>query len=233
MIPLIDGQYTEFAARGLFNGLALLGDKRTQSYWDHITGECVHGARKGEQLEFTDFDLLYTTVSGALKTFPQAQIAFSDGIPTRGFILKWVSTFYHKLLGNWLPPNFTKTLGKEDTRLERMTLGLGLWTDKTRRYYPMDTLKQIEAGVVDTIDGQMLFVLFNPQTNAPDAFYIEANSVTKQGDSYYFDTGITFKDGQLCSADNQPIKIDRPQQMFTRWYGFANTFPNCEIYSII
>jgi len=231
LIPVINGTFTEFAARGLHNGLVLLGDKQTHSYWDHITGECVHGDLKGQQLAFTDFDLLYTTVAGALITFPQAQLAPSDGLPTRGRFMKWVSRFYHAVLGNWLPPYFTKTLDpQEDLRRDRMDIGLGLWTTGTHRYYPMDVLKAQAEGILDTLDGKTVFVFYNTQTKAPDAFYIEAQAVQKQGDCYLFDTGVFFENGALCHPQGHPMTIQRPQQMFTRWYGFAYTFPNCDIY---
>ena len=38
------------------------------------------------------------------------------------------------------------------------------------------------------------------------------------------------RDGVLYGADGQRLEIDRPLQLFTRWYGFALTFPGTAIY---
>jgi hypothetical protein len=45
-----------------------------------------------------------------------------------------------------------------------------------------------------------------------------------------FDTGERLQNGTLVNPQGQPVNPERPQQIFTRWYGFAYTFPNCEIY---
>ncbi len=40
-----------FSAGGLYNGLVLLIDDESKTYWDHITGEAVHGPLTGTQLD--------------------------------------------------------------------------------------------------------------------------------------------------------------------------------------
>jgi hypothetical protein len=35
--------------------------------------------------------------------------------------------------------------------------------------------------------------------------------------------------GVLMSRDGKRQNVERPQQMFTRWYGFSLTFPGCEV----
>ena len=42
--------------------------------------------------------------------------------------------------------------------------------------------------------------------------------------------GHQVRAGRLVDADNAPVATERPQQIFTRWYGFSLTFPNPEIY---
>jgi hypothetical protein len=52
---VVNGKTHHFAARGLYNGLSFNGDRESGSFWDHITGECVHGPLKGYRLKtFTD-----------------------------------------------------------------------------------------------------------------------------------------------------------------------------------
>ncbi len=44
------------------------------------------------------------------------------------------------------------------------------------------------------------------------------------------DTGQVFRDGALFDESGERQEIERPLQVFTRWYGFALTFPETEIY---
>ena len=59
----------------MYNGLVLLGDQESGSYWDHITGECMHGLLKGYKLE--EFPLLQMNVAQALLGYPEMQVAIS------------------------------------------------------------------------------------------------------------------------------------------------------------
>jgi len=47
LTPQIGEQVHHFSAGGLYNGLVLLIDDETRTYWDHITGEAVHGPLSG------------------------------------------------------------------------------------------------------------------------------------------------------------------------------------------
>lgn len=231
LTPIVNGKPEQFAARGLFNGLVLLGDYTTNSYWDHITGECVHGPLQGAQLPFSPFALRYVTVAGALAAAPDVQIAFSTGMPLRGRFLKAVTPFMHRVLGNRLPPRFQRTVGVEDTRRERMDLGLGLWQGKTSRYYPLSLIRAAKDGILDRVDGETVFVYYDPESGAPDALFVDAHSAASRDGGFDFDTGMRLQHGKLVDGNGRSLPTHRPQQMFTRWYGFAFTFPHCEIYA--
>lgn len=238
LTPIVDGKPEWFAARGLYNGLALLADETTGSYWDHITGECVHGPLVGTQLDYSDYDLVYTTVAGALQTHPHAQLASSSSVQRglmqtlkRGFMNSVGSKLFNRVAK--LPPRFTRTMDSahEDTRRERMDLGLGLWTQDVRRYYPLDLIRAQPTGILDRVGERTLFVFYNEAAKAPDAFYIAANSVERNGDALIFDTGERLQAGKLLDRNGEALPLERPQQMFTRWYGFAYTFPDCAVYT--
>ncbi len=83
---MVKGKTHHFAARGLYNGLVLLGDRESGSFWDHITGECVHGPLKGYQLKI--FPLLHMDVRQALATHPDAQVAISRQSLKQG-LMRW------------------------------------------------------------------------------------------------------------------------------------------------
>ncbi len=76
MTPIVEGKVHHFADWGLYDGLFLMGDAETGSYWDHITGECVHGALKGSQLEIGT--LHHMMVKQTAVVCPDALLALSS-----------------------------------------------------------------------------------------------------------------------------------------------------------
>jgi hypothetical protein len=224
---VIDGRTHHFAARGLFNGLILLGDRESGSYWDHITGECVHGPLKGHRLEI--FPLSHTDVTQALAIHPGAQIATSKQT-LKQRILARITDWGRQSKGGMLPPGFKKTMGEEDPRRPPMDRGLGVWNDTTHRYYPLERLHAHGGALLDNLDGQGLLVYVDPAINTPSAFYTEATRCRWQGDVLHLDTGETVREGLLYDAEGELWAIARPMQLFARWYGFAYTFPGCDVY---
>lgn len=176
--------------RGLYDGLAVLGDRETGSYWNHITGESFYGPRKGAVLE--GFALRYTTVAEELARDPGAAVVLAR----LNWRVRLVLPIMRKFQGlGFIPPHFRLTMGAKDTRLPTTTMGLGVWTAQTKRFYPMTSL---QGGLADQLDGQGLRVTVDA-AGIPQAEWAVAEG--------------------------------RPLQMFTRWYGFAYTFPGCEIYA--
>jgi hypothetical protein len=89
-----------------------------------------------------------------------------------------------------------------------------------------------EAGdvIIDELDGRRLLVYFDPNGHALAALYTEAISAAWEGDDLRLSTGDVLSRGVLRSADGGKLEMERPLQVFTRWYGFALTFPETEIY---
>ena len=50
MTPSIDGVTHTFAEHGLYDGLFLMRDEETGTFWDHLTGEAVYGPGEGTNL---------------------------------------------------------------------------------------------------------------------------------------------------------------------------------------
>ena len=73
LTPLIEGKEHHFSAGGLYNGLVLLIDDETRTYWDHITGAAVHGPLRGARMDAWSITL--TTVAGALEQDPQMTLS--------------------------------------------------------------------------------------------------------------------------------------------------------------
>ncbi len=224
---MVKGSIHHFGARGLYNGLFLLGDRETGSYWDHITGKCVHGTLSGYQLDC--FPLLHMNVARALANHPDVQIAIS-----RQSLLQRLMAFFmekgRKSKRGVLPPGFRKTMGEADSRRPRMDIGLCVWSDRTQRYYPLEQLREQGRAIVDELDGRPLLVYIDPMSNTPIASYTEASDCKWRGAELHLDTGEIIREGGLVDSQGSSRAITRPMQLFTRWYGCAYTFPGCEIY---
>ena len=75
MTPSIDGVAHTFAEHGLYDGLFLMRDEETGTYWDHLTGEAVYGPEAGKVLEVAN--LLHSRAGQVLANHPDALIALS------------------------------------------------------------------------------------------------------------------------------------------------------------
>jgi hypothetical protein len=125
---------------------------------------------------------------------------------------------------------FAATLGTEDPRRPRMDIGLGVWTDRTARYYPMDRIRERGEAFVDRIDGKSVLIYIERESNAPAALFVETRTARRDGHDIVLDDGSKVRSGMVIDGRGQRREARRPQQMFTRWYGFSLTFPGCDVF---
>ncbi len=62
------------------------------------------------------------------------------------------------------------------------------------------------------------------------ALYADASAATLTDAGLDLGGVGVLRDGVLYDSDGQRREIERPLQLFTRWYGFALTFPAATIY---
>jgi hypothetical protein len=194
MVPVLDdGRLHHFSCIGIYNGMALLQDEETGSYWDHISGECLHGPKKGEMMELIPVE--HVTVEQALQRWPELGIAYSKQPWHRRLLLEPLMNFF----GNRgiFPPYFRFSMGQKDTRLPDMVSGLGVYTKKTKRFYSIRTIQEAGGELKDQVDGRPVTISLSLD-GFPQAVFDESG--------------------------------EKPMQLYCRWYGFAFTFPGCEIY---
>ena len=139
----------------------------------------------------------------------------------------------------WAPDNpnarlgtrFIETLGAEDGRLPRMAMGLGIVTEATVRFYPMDLI-EARGALVDVVDGRRVLLFVDPTTFTPAALYVDAETATLNAADreVRLDTGAVVRRGVLYDPAGARVDAERPQQLFSRWYGFALTFPGPEVF---
>lgn len=221
MIPSVDGEVHHFEAKGLYDGLSLLTDYESGTWWDHVTGEGVYGPLAGTQLEI--FNLLHSTVEETLAQYPDIRIAISE----REMRDEWSPRTQRR---GRLSEFFVRTLGLEDDRVERMDVGLGVWAGETHRYYSMERVSEESNVVLDELAGRRILIFVSPKSNAPVAIYTDATSFEMREGAIHLDTGEVVRDGILYRADGERASVERPLQTFTRWYGFAMTFEDAEVY---
>src|SRR5205823_2418861 len=125
---------------------------------------------------------------------------------------------------------FARTLGKEDNRRPRMELGLGVWTATTRRYYPVARIRERGKAFLDRLDGRIVLIYIDPETNTPAALFVKSAGARMQEKDVVLDNGSVVRSGVLLDRRGKRVAMERPQQIFTRWYGFALTFPGSEVF---
>ena len=231
---------------GLYDALFVMQDTETKTLWNHITAEALYGPLVGQTLGPLS-NLLQMNVRQALEMDPMMQVAISDrpyfaggkpfgsasGFGRGGGLGPGRGTGPRPAPGNsnaQLSEMFIQTLGTEDSRRPRMDMGLGVWTSARSRYYPMEVIRQRGEALVDEIDGRKVLIYIEPETSTPAAMFVDANSARLEGTDVRLDTGTVVRSGVLLDRRGTRQKVERPQQIFTRWYGFALTFPGCEVF---
>jgi hypothetical protein len=226
LVASIDGgEMLHFDNVGLYDGLFVMQDRESKTLWNHITGDALYGPYVGRSLGPVD-NILQMTVEEALEYDADMQVAISDrpytgrsGVPGQGTLSDDAE----------LMPMFIETLGDEDTRRPRMDMGLGIWTESTRRYYPMEELRA-RGPFIDQIDGRNALIYIESRSATPTALFVDASSAAAEGDEVHLDSGVVVRAGVLYDEQGDRLESERPQQTFTRWYGYALTFPGAEIF---
>ena len=245
MVPTIDGQVHHFSNAGLYDGLFTLYDAETHTLWNHITGEAEFGPLVGRTLGPPGNEL-QMNVKQALELDPKIEIAISDRMYFAGGRQFGTATGIGsgrgrgQGAGNRGPggpnPNavlndrFAGTLGKEDQRRARMELGLGVWTGTTRRYYPMERIRQQGRVFIDRLDGRRVLIYIDPESKTPAALFVRAAGAKMQDKDVLLDDGSAVRSSVLLDRGGKRVAMERPQQIFTRWYGWALTFPGSEVF---
>ncbi|NEP12815.1 MAG: DUF3179 domain-containing protein [Symploca sp. SIO2C1] len=162
--PVVEGKFYRFSAGGLYNGVVILTDEETGTYWNHMTGEAVYGPMTGTQLDTWGIEM--TTVQAAMQAEPNLIILRSHQHRLEVWMMKRLQWLFGKF--NFLPPFFVKTMAEVDPRLPEMTMGLGVVVGKEARFYPMSV---IGDGITDNWQGQLLNIRIGEIDRVPSAVW--------------------------------------------------------------
>lgn len=167
LTPTVEGRVHHFSAGGLYDGLVLLIDDETRTYWDHITGRARYGPNRGATLE--TWPLAYTTVAAQRETGRPLRVA----VPPRRGVSAWMfGRLGRKNVGTRgrLPPGFRATMGPPDPRRPGMDQGLGVVHGDAARFYPTSEVAGAEGQAVeDDWQGATLRVALGAVDRVPAA----------------------------------------------------------------
>jgi hypothetical protein len=226
MAPSIDGEPHHFSEHGLYDGLFLMRDEESGTFWDHMTGEAVYGELVGRRLPVSE--LRQTTVAQVFDEDRDAMVALSDQALRRDADLRpegLLASVRARLNGF-----FSNTIEAEDDRRPTMDLGLGLWEDEYAIYYPYETIVDGDRAVLGTFRGRGVLVYLDPTSRTLAAYYTGAEAYEWDDDVLRLSDGTYIESGVLRGPDGERLRGRRPLQVFTRWYGFSLTFPDVPIY---
>ena len=243
MVPTIDGRLHHFTNAGLYDGLFTLYDAETHTLWNHLTGEAEYGPLVGRTLG-PPGNQLQMNVRHALEQDPKTEIAISDRVYFAGGRQFGTASGIGPGGGGRgsgqgrggpnpdaaMSNRFEVTLGKEDQRRPRMELGLGVWTATTRRYYPVAVIREKGGAFLDRLDGRTVLIYIDTESNTPAALFVKSTGAKMQDKEVLLDHETLVRSGVLLDRAGKRLATERPQQTFTRWYGFALTFPGSEVF---
>ena len=159
-------------------------DDETHTYWDHITGEALHGPLAGKRLE--PWGLEMTTVGAERLKTPPLLLYRSQPI-LKHRVMGWFMNL--PFIQGWFPPGFRGTIDRVDPRLAEMCMGLGVVTDSTKRFYPK---KYIGDGIDDTIDQRPIRITIGRDDEVPFAIFTDDRSRPLQLFSRWYGYSLTF-----------------------------------------
>lgn len=222
--PVVDGQTLHFRRRGSYDGLLLIWDEETNSYWQHITGECLYGSSRGKQLRTITTTRRMTTIE-AIAGYAKPQLLTHRLSPEQ----ERLSRAMEKMRANpeKAEAGIFSLITEEDTRRPRFELGLGVWNGHSSSFFPLTLLHQHNNALMTEFDGRRMLIYQTPEAISPVAVFTESQQARWAGNVLKLDNGAYVQNDLHYTADRQSQPMERPMQLLMRWYGFALTFPGC------
>lgn len=228
--PTVEGQIHHFLRRGSYDGLMLISDEETYSYWHHITGVCMYGQSEGKQL--TQLANTRQMTVGEIIARQQNTVLLTT---TLSEAQQKLSRFTEKMRANpeRVEAGIMATVSEEDTRRPRFELGLGVWNKEMSIFFPLVMLHMYNNALITTFDNRPLLIYQTPDAIAPVAAFVETQQTWWEGDVLRLSNGASVQNDQFVMANGMVCPLERPNQLLMRWYGFALTFPGCSLPEVL
>lgn len=223
----VDGQTLHFQRRGAYEGMLMIWDAETGSYWQHITGECLYGPSAGKKLQGKTVTR-HLTAAEALVYDPETILWTTDLTPEQQKLSRSMEKM--RARPELVEAGILSSVQTDDQRRPRFELGLLVWSGSERSFYPLESLGNSDNKALVSFAGRTLLVYHAPGAISPSALFVEAKSAAWNRDVLVLDNGWQIEGGALYDADRQPQRMERPMQLLMRWFGAAAAFPNCHVW---
>ncbi|MCK6579571.1 MAG: DUF3179 domain-containing protein [Anaerolineae bacterium] len=225
--PRLNGRLLHFQRRGAYDGLMLIFDEETGSYWQHIRGKCLYGPSAGARLPMLAATRMMTAREAAQHR--EAWLPVHDLSETQ----RHFAHSMEKMRANpaTVEAVIAASIGAEDTRRPRFELGLGVWAESGTLFVPVSTLYAQNNAVVTRFGGRGLVIYVAEDAISPTAVYAETETARWEGDALRLDGGRVIRHDALYESREAavPRLVERPNQLLVRWFGFSSTFPGCAV----
>ncbi|MEL7121308.1 MAG: DUF3179 domain-containing (seleno)protein, partial [Bacteroidota bacterium] len=191
--PVVNDQKLDFYVSGVYRGTMIMSDKQTNSYWDHITGECLHGFYGGEQLNIiSSHEIIFEKDASShlkvavpkLSRFQKLVVKMQNGHTWR------------KVPEGKFYPGFKESFEFEDNRRPEKELGLGIVQDDIAKFYPLIYIQRQEK-IIDIIGKRKVIVSIDDELSIPKAKFVNNDRKPTQIFMRWYGFVQTFKNVEI------------------------------------
>lgn len=224
----VNGERRHFQRRGAYDGMLLIWDVETGSYWQHITGECLYGESAGVRLNGKTVTR-HLTAAEAVAYDPNAVLWYAPLTPEQEKLSRSMERM--RSAPERAAAGIISTFSsEEDTRRPRFEMGLVVWDGAARTFFPVQILGDRDNAALTHFNGRTLLLYRTPEAMSPVALYTDATTAAWSRDTLMLDNGQRIENDVLYNTEGQPIPTQRPLQLMMRWYGAASTFSGCAVW---
>jgi hypothetical protein len=234
--PMLDGERLTFGFEGIWQGTAVLYDRRTTSLWMHTTGECFAGELAGRALAPLESGR-HTTWGAWKQDHPTTDVMAPDA----NFEKSYFRRDHAKSGAAFLPPDFPSTIQDRDPRLPLEALLLGVRAGGAARAYPYTRLAKGTGVVEESLGGVPVTVWYDAGQRSAAVFDARLDGKTLHFERVVPPTGpARFRDresaslwnldGVAVSGPSQGRRLARPVSLLTEWYGWFAHHPATTIW---
>lgn len=229
--PTVEGERLRFGFHGIWQGVAVLYDRKTESQWLHLSGECIRGELKGKQLQaVTGY---HTTWKDWREQHPETKVM----APVASYVKHYFDRNSAHRGAQYFPDQFQATIRDRDGRLALTDLLYGVVAEDAAKAYPLVALAKAEIAVVnDQVGNLPIVVVFDRTTGSCGAFVRELDGKpvrmvpdgdrrmkVEAGDDVFDFAGVCVAGGRMGQR-LQAIGLQ------AEWYGWYATYPKTTIW---
>ncbi|QDV25581.1 DUF3179 domain-containing (seleno)protein [Aureliella helgolandensis] len=235
----INAKRALFSLHGAWQATATINDAQTQSVWLHLTGECIDGRLKGNQL--SPINVRHVTWKSWRDAHPETTVVMLNTPATRFT----TSSKFQKGQDD-LPPALAQTIEVTSSRYpaNAMVYGVALWDGKPAslgavKAYPFEELQNSTAVINDYVGESPVVIGFDRANRSAFGYLriledrVLAFSATASGKLVDHHTSSIFSQDGIC-IEGVYVGKQLPAifGLQAEWYGWYATYPQTDVYQV-